>query len=223
MFDFCPHCGQSIGQDQQPDQAIVCRDCGQTIGVVAKPEPVVVVHQADELIRQGVAARCPQCGQLVEVKVKGGVRSLAPHFAGPDRKLCSTGGKPLAQSEPSPRPTPAGKDLDAYMIRESIRVVSCRRGTLPRIEELTLAYLDKSDRVPIQIEALRDILGADFRMGDYPSALGKPHLAVWGSRTACVVGKQHERGGYQAMSDAEVAAVVEDLRGNPDAFFQTTG
>ena len=105
------------------------------------------------------------------------------------------------------------------MTRESIRVVSCRRGAEPRIEELTLAYLDKTDRVRIQIEALRDILGPAFRIRDYPPSLGRPHLAVWSSAAACVIARKHERGGYQPMSDAEIAQVVADLRQNAAAFF----
>ena len=224
MFDFCPHCGDSIGQDQRPGQRIVCRKCGKTIGTVAKVEPAIVVHQADELIRQGVAARCPVCGQLVEVKLKAGVRALIPHFTllG-ERKLCAGGAKPLPDAAPSPPRTPTSKDLSPYMMREAIRVVSCRRGEEPRIEALSLEYLDKTDRVRIQIEALRDILGAHFRLGDYPPTLGRPHLAVWSHASACVIGKKHERGGYQTMDDAEMADVVRDLREQQLLFFPAAG
>ena len=102
------------------------------------------------------------------------------------------------------------------MTRESICLVSCRRGVEPHIEQLTLEYLDKNDRVRLQIEALRDILGRDFRLRDYPKVLGRPGLAVWSAESACVVGALHERGGYRALTDAEVAAVVGDLRQRPE-------
>jgi hypothetical protein len=141
--------------------------------------------------------------------------------------LCARSGKPIvddaacvggdaATLAASPA---AGKDLSAFMTREAVRVVSCRRGAEPRIEELVLEYLDKNDRVRLQIEALRDILGTDFRLRDYPVALKRTGFALWGGATACVVGKAHERGGYQTMNDAEIAAVVADLRGRPELFF----
>ena len=98
-------------------------------------------------------------------------------------------------------------------------VVRCQKGAAPRIEELTLAYLDKTDRVRLQIEAQRDILGPDFRLRDYPPALGRPQFAVWAGAAACVVGKKHERGGYQPMSDAELAQVVADLQERAGLFF----
>ena len=229
MFDFCPHCGESIGQEQRPGQTIICRKCQKTIGTIPTPQPVIVVHQADELIQRGVAARCPVCGQLIEVKAAAGVRSLIPHFgtAG-DRKLCPGAGKPLPEekvsgpfsaAEKGPDTFSSGKDLSRYMTRDMVRVVSCRRGEQPRIEALTLEYLDKTDRVRIQIDALRDILGADFRLRDYPAALAKPHLAIWGNATACVIGKKHERGGYETMSDAEIADDVRELRERHELFF----
>jgi hypothetical protein len=211
MFSFCPHCGGSIDQEQQPGQTIVCLHCCQPVGTVRGPDPACVVDQSEELIRQGAAARCPLCGQLVEVRAK----AFARHFEVGVRKLCAQSGKPLT-AEPGRR---GGKDLGACMAREVIRVVACRRGAEPRIEELTLEYLDKKDRVRLQIAALRDVLGPDFRLRDYPPALGRAGLAVWGGAAACVVGKVHEAGGYRTLRDEEITEVVDDLRKRAELFF----
>jgi hypothetical protein len=210
MFSFCPHCGGSVDEEQRPGQAVVCIHCRQPIGTVRTPEVATVVNQSEELIRQGAAARCPLCGQLVELRAK----VFARHFVAGERRLCAQSGKPLP-TEPG---RPAGKDLSAFMTREVIRVVACRRGAEPRIEELTLEYLDKKDRVRLQIETLRDILGSDFRLRDYPPVLGRAGLAVWGGAAACVVGKVHEEGGYRTLTDAEIAEVVDDLRTRPELF-----
>jgi hypothetical protein len=211
MFSFCPHCGGSVDQEQQPGHTIVCLHCRQPIGTVRGPDAASVVDQSEELIRQGVAARCPLCGQLVELRAK----AFARHFAVGVRKLCAHSGKPLT-AEPG---RPGGKDMGALTTREVIRIVACRRGAEPSIEELTLEYLDKKDRVRLQIEALRDVLGPDFRLRDYPPALGRAGLAVWGGAAACVVGKVHAAGGYQTLSDAEIAEVVDDLRKRAELFF----
>ncbi len=215
MFEFCPHCGQFAEGVQLPGQVVACRHCGRTIGSPAAAAAPVVIRQADELIRQGTAAPCPACGQLVE---RRGI-AFAPHFtpAAP-RKLCPQSGKPVAPPG-APAPACGGKDLRALMTRDVVRLVSCRRGAPPRVEELTLEYLDKSDRVRLQIEALREMLGPTFRLCDYPAQLGRPQLAVWAGPDQCVVGKRHERGGYQALSDAEIAAVVTDLRQHAGLFF----
>jgi hypothetical protein len=215
MFAFCPHCGQTIGQDQAPGQRLVCRHCGREIGVVASPRRVMV-DETEEWIRQAAAARCPLCAQAVAVKTTGGTKSLVPHYGLTEpRRLCPQSGKPLAAispPSPSPKTDPSkGKDWSALRTREVIKVVSCGKEGEPRIEELTLEYLDRSDRVRLQIDALREILGPQFRMRDYPQPLDKPDLAVWGNPTACVVGKRNPQGGYQAMADAEIAAVLKDL------------
>jgi hypothetical protein len=215
MFSFCPHCGKSIDQEQRAGQTIVCINCRKPIGAVLKDTAPVVVDQAAELIRTGVAARCPLCQQMVELRGQ----AFAPHFTAGVRKLCLQSGKPSASAAPTPQPPAGGKDLSAFMTRESIRLVSCRRGAEPRIEEVTLQYLDKKDRVRLQIEALRDILGPDFRMRDYPATLGRTGLAVWSSEVACVVGSSRADGGYQSLHDAEIAAVLEDLRRTGASFF----
>ena len=225
MYDFCPHCGGDIGQEQVAGQVLTCKHCGRQIGVVAPAPEKVVVDQAEELVRSGKAAHCPLCRQLIEVRPQGPARVFVPHYtAPPQRRICPGSGKPVAgppaEAPPAPpRKTPGGKDLSAYMTRDRIKVVSCRRDADPRIEELTLEYLDRSDRVRLQIEALRDILGPAFRMRDYPQALNRPYLAVWASADACVVGKRHPQGGYQTMTDAEVAQVVADLRQHRQSFF----
>jgi hypothetical protein len=223
MFAFCPHCGQTIGQDQAPGQRLVCRHCGREIGVVASPKPIVV-DKTEELIRQSTAARCPLCAQVVAVKTTGGTKSLVPHFGLTEpRRLCPQSGKSLAETAspgPSPRSSPlTAKDWSALQTREVIKVVSCRKDADPRIEELTQEYLDKSDRVRLQIDVLREILGPQFRMQDYPPRLDKPDLALWGNPTACVVGKRNPQGGYQAMADAEIAAVLQDFGQHRRMFF----
>jgi hypothetical protein len=211
MVEFCPHCGQ-LGGLVRKEQTILCSKCGRLVTTIT-PVKRVVVDQADELIRQGTAARCPQCAQLVELRGK----TLAPHYASGSRMLCPGSAKPPAAA--AAHPASGSKDLSALMTREVIRVVSCKKGEGPRIEELTLAYLDKRDRVRVQIDAVRDILGADFRLRDYPPALARPQLAVWAGGAICVVGKRHANGGYQAMAENELAAVVADLQQHAGLFF----
>src|SRR5436190_3558767 len=130
-----------------------------------------MIDPTEELVQRGLAARCPHCGQLVEVKARRTGKAFVPHYATvSQRKMCPGSGKELAAAPAVPSKTPAGKDLSSFMTREVIRVVACRRETDPQIEELTLDYLDRSDRVRLQIEALRDLLGTDFRMKDYPAS-----------------------------------------------------
>jgi DNA-directed RNA polymerase subunit RPC12/RpoP len=228
MFEFCPHCGQSVGQEQAPGQEVVCKHCGHRIGVVPTPPKAAVVDRTEELIRAGTAARCPVCAQVVELRGQGGARTFAPHYAtAAPRKVCPGTGKPPAvgptphpASDPAPpKKAQVGKDLSAFLTRDRIRVALGRRDAEPQIEELTLEYLDKSDRVRLQIEALREILGPDFRMRDYPPALGRPHLAIWGGAAACVAAGRHPQGGYQSLADAELAQVLDDFRQRKELFF----
>ena len=225
-YNYCPHCGASIGQNQVAGQTLVCQNCGKEIGTVAAVPQKIVVDQTEELIRRGSAARCPVCQQAIEVK--GPTKNLVPHYAVGQKKICSGSGKPSASAAPAPAPpppaaatlkTPGGRDLSKYYTRDLIRVISCQKGSAPRIEELALEYLDKADRVRIQIEALRYILGPSFRMKDYPTALNRPHLAVWGNTAACVIARKHERGGYEPMGDAEIAHVVTDVKNHEAMFF----
>ncbi len=225
MFAFCPNCGNTpLGVDQQAGQAVVCPHCGRQVGVVALPQKPVVADQTEELIRSGVAARCPLCAQVVQTKGQGTARTFVPHYAlATQRMLCPNSGKPFAAEPPAPpceaAKGPAGKDLSAYRTRDTIRVVSCQRSSGPQIEELTLEYLDRADRVRLQIEALREMLGPDFRMQAYPPALRRPEFAVWGNATACVIARKHAQGGYEPMSDAELAQIVEDVKQHRAMFF----
>jgi hypothetical protein len=126
---------------------------------------------------------------------------------------------PRAEAPPLAGKTASGKDLSAYMTRDLIRVIACRRTVEPTIEDLTLDYLDKSDRVRMQIEALRDMLGQGFRMKDYPPPLQRPYLAVWGNAEACVVAKKHPQGGFESVPDADLMQVIGELRQQERLFF----
>lgn len=208
MFDFCPHCGQTIEQDQVAGRMLVCGICGKDIGFVGAVQRAAG-DEVEARIQTGSATRCPICQQAVELKTSAAGKSLVPHYGtATPRKICPGSGKPARVETP----TPAGKDLGKWMTRDVLKVLYAPKNAEPRIEVLTLEYLDKSERVRIQIEALREILGGDFRLCDYPAGLQKPHLAVWTSSEACVIGKRHERGGFESLSDADVLAVLADLR-----------
>lgn len=219
MFSFCHHCGGSISQDQVVGQRLICRWCKKEIGVVAAEKEVVVVDKTEALLQSGKVARCPECGRLVEVRQKGGRRSLAPHMgAGPSR-MCIFSGKPApamptpAGAEDGPQRPATTKDLSGYVTRESITVVACGKTGDPTFEVLTLDYLDRTDRVRVQIDAVRDILGGGaFKMRDYPPALKKPQLAIWSTPARCVVARRHAKGGYEAMPDSDLAAIAEDFK-----------
>jgi DNA-directed RNA polymerase subunit RPC12/RpoP len=223
VFDFCPHCAQTIEQEQVAGRMLVCARCGKDIGFVGRVKRAAVA-ETEELIRAGTVGRCPVCAQAVQLKRTGEVETLVPHYgASAARKLCPGSGKAVAADPPAPpaaaNKTPAGKDLRAFMTRDVIRVIFQTKDADPRIEVLTLEYVDKTERVRIQIEALREMLGRDFRMRDYPSHLTKPHLAVWTTAGDCVVAKKHEHGGYESIADAELAGVLADLRQHADLFF----
>lgn len=227
MYSFCPHCGETIGQDQRQGHTLMCRYCGKLIGVVASPQTSPAIDEADALLRSGAAARCPVCGQLVQIKAAGAHKSLVPH-QGLDKppKMCPGGGKPLtpvpvpAATSPIQRPV-TSKDLSAYVTRENIKVVACLKSGAVTIEELTLEYLDKSDRVRLQIDALRSILGAQFRMQPYPARLNRPDLAMWGNAAAVVVAQRHPQGGFQPMQEAVLRLVMADMQQHTSAFFET--
>jgi hypothetical protein len=223
MSVFCPGCGADLARPPVPGHPVTCASCGLAVEAAVPPQPVLV-DQAEELIQRGVAARCPLCRQLVEVKTRAATPTFVPHYDGtPQRKRCPNSGKPVTAPAPAEPPAAGkrapGKDLSAYSTRDVVQVISCRHEAAPQIEQLTLTYLDKADRVCLQIDALREILGPDFRMRDYPPALRQPQLAVWGNAAACIIARRHEHGGYQALTPADVARVLEDLRQSRQLFF----
>lgn len=94
MYDFCPHCGQTIEQEQSAGRMLVCERCGQEIGLVAAA-PAVIVDETEELIRRGTVARCPVCKQAVEVKAAA--KTLVPHYgAAGGRKICPGSGRAVS-------------------------------------------------------------------------------------------------------------------------------
>ena len=222
MYDFCPHCGQTINQQQIEGRMLLCGQCGKDIGFVGAVQRAAV-DETEELIRGGTVARCLVCRQVVEVKTVGAVKTLAPHYSPQTRKICPGSGKPASGEPVAKTITSTGKDLSAFITRDVIKLISCTKNAEPRIEILTLEYLDKTERVRIQIEALREMLGADFRMNDYPRSLNKPHLAVWTNAETCVVANKHERGGFQSIADDQIAGVLADLRQQRDLFLQAPG
>jgi hypothetical protein len=223
MFSFCQHCGGAVNQNQVAGQRLVCKWCKKEIGVVEAEEPErVVVDKTEALVQSGKVARCPECQRLVEVREKKGRRSLAPHMGAGPARMCIFSGKP-APAVPLPEDVPqrpvTSKDLSGYVTRESITVIACGKTGEPTFEVLTLEYLDKTDRVRVQIDAVRDILGGAFKMLSYPAALKKPHLAVWSTPARCVVARRHAQGGYEAMPDSELPGLVEELKKNRNLFF----
>lgn len=226
MFSFCHHCGGSISQNQVVGQRLVCQWCKKEIGVVESDAPErVIVDKTETLVQSGKVARCPECQRLVEVREKKGRRSLAPHMgAGPSR-LCIYSGKPAPavptaeDATGAPQRPATTRDLSGYVTRESITVIACTRNGEPTFEALTLEYLDKTDRVRVQIDAVRDILGGAFKMVNYPAALKKPHLAVWSTPARCVVARRHAQGGYEAMPAADLPPLAEELKKFRNLFF----
>jgi hypothetical protein len=109
------------------------------------------------------------------------------------------------------------------MNSDVIKGISLQQGGEPRIEVLTLSYLDKRDRVRIQIDALREMLGPNFRMSEYPAALKRPHLTMWTTGTACFVAAKHPGGGCQSIGDGEVAAVIAEMRDKAALFLTAVG
>jgi hypothetical protein len=167
VFDFCPNCGQSIGQDQKAGRMLTCVHCGKDIGFVGEV-------RAEQHALPNVGS-CPVCQQSVEVRAA----VFVPHYAPASRKICPGSGKAVQESAAK---KPQGKDLSAFMTHDVHKVICCARKNEPRIDVLTLEYLDKSERVRIQIEALREMLGSDFCLAEYPPLLKKPHLAMWRRR-----------------------------------------
>lgn len=104
MYNFCPHCGKTIGQEQVPGKVMLCMHCKKPIGQVVQAQTLGVIHtvrppvnQAAQRIHSGTAAHCPYCNQLVQLKGSGPQKAYVPHFttSGP-RKMCKNSGKPVA-------------------------------------------------------------------------------------------------------------------------------
>jgi hypothetical protein len=158
----------------------------------------------------------------VQVKEKSGRRSLAPHLGAGPTRMCIFSGKPapaLPGEEGEPKGPVSSKDLTGYMTQESVKLVACTKFGDPTIEVLNLKYLDKTDRVRVQIDAVRDILGGVFRMIEYPTVFKKPQLAVWTTSTRVVVARRHPHGGFESMPDPELRELCNELRNFRQCFF----
>ena len=92
MFDFCVSCGRSMG-NRPKDGSITCQFCGKTYKLPAAT-PKQMIDQNEPLIRQGVAARCALCQQVVEVRGSG-AKTFVPHFLKYEKKMCRNSGKPV--------------------------------------------------------------------------------------------------------------------------------
>ena len=92
MFEFCPHCGQTIEQEEVQGQILLCIHCGKEIGLVIESARATVLDMEPGA---GKAARCGVCGQLVELKSAGGRRTFVPHYAAGQKKICAGSGKAI--------------------------------------------------------------------------------------------------------------------------------
>ena len=87
MYAFCPHCGQTIEQEQTDGCMLVCIHCGEPIGMVGE----ALAETAEPRV-SGNAARCGQCGQLVEIA--SATKTFVPHYRSEEtRKICPGSGK----------------------------------------------------------------------------------------------------------------------------------
>ncbi len=108
MFNFCPHCGKGINQQQAPGQKLFCRSCGKDIGTPSvvsaaiQAAPIVsrgkVIDKSEEPIAQGKAARCRFCSQVVETRGQGDAKTFVPHYNVKDgkKKICVSSGRRVA-------------------------------------------------------------------------------------------------------------------------------
>jgi DNA-directed RNA polymerase subunit RPC12/RpoP len=104
MFNFCPHCGKPVNQQQTPGQVLFCRYCGQNIGTTSVASVGVsggtvttgkqMIDRSEEPIKQGKAARCRKCGQVVETRGSGDARTFVPHYdPAKGKKICVASGR----------------------------------------------------------------------------------------------------------------------------------
>ena len=101
--NFCPNCGKNLGQEQIAGRVIKCLHCGKEIGKlevapqIATSGPVVnqkqLIDRRDEPIKQGLAAQCRFCGQVVQTKGAGPAKAFVPHFEKGSRKMCKSSGR----------------------------------------------------------------------------------------------------------------------------------
>ncbi len=92
MYDFCVSCGRSMG-NRPKDGFIVCQFCGNKYKLPTAA-PKQMIDQNEQLIRQGTAARCALCQQVVEVRGTA-AKTFVPHFLKNERKMCRNSGKPV--------------------------------------------------------------------------------------------------------------------------------
>jgi DNA-directed RNA polymerase subunit RPC12/RpoP len=106
-FNFCPHCGKPINQDQQPGQQVSCRYCGKDIGKASVVSASIsagtvvtgkqMVDRSEDSIKQGKAARCRFCGQVVETRGAGDARTFVPHYnPAKGKKICVSSGRKIS-------------------------------------------------------------------------------------------------------------------------------
>jgi hypothetical protein len=103
-FNFCPHCGKPINQNQTPGQKLFCRYCGKDVGTVSVVGASVsagtvvtqgqVIDRSQDPINQGKAARCRKCNQVVETRGAGDARTFVPHYdPAKGKKICAASGR----------------------------------------------------------------------------------------------------------------------------------
>ena len=104
MFNFCPHCGKPVHQEQAAGQKVFCRYCGKDIGTTSVVGASVsvgtvvtqkqVIDRSEDPIKQGKAARCRKCGQVVETRGTGETRTFVPHYdPAKGKKICVASGR----------------------------------------------------------------------------------------------------------------------------------
>src|SRR5437762_1846447 len=129
MFDFCPHCGQTIEAEQVVGRMLVCGMCGKDIGFVGAVQRVAG-DETEARIRAGTATRCPVCQQAVDVKSTGSAKTLVPHYGSTStRKICPGSSKPIASTGDFPLPP----QIAGRMTRDVIKIVACTRSGVATI------------------------------------------------------------------------------------------
>ena len=150
MFEFCPHCGQTVEQEQIVGNMLVCQKCGKDIGFVGAVQRSGVT-ETEQRLPAGTAAACPNCQQIVELTTTGAAKRSCRITATRARSVRAAASRLVSLQPP---PQPRARTWLRFMTRDVIKLVYCPKNAVLRIEVLTLEYLDKSDRVRIQVEAL---------------------------------------------------------------------